>query len=273
MVKEIIRSNRLLPSFIIFGIELNTYPTAAVLSAAVGFVLCWLFIKNKGFSFYVYIKIWLGIILGFLIGARILNILLNLQYYKINPPAVYAFKLTGFSIYGGLIGAFLTSLLLLKLHKKNIYQFYDSITMPFLFSFVIMKCGCFLNGCCAGRPTDSFLGVTFPIKNTSNITQIFSLLKTLINMPRKVYPTQLFEAGLILIFIPIAFIIYKSKKYYDGKLFAITTIYICIARLSIHFFRDFPYSETVVNFIYPAFYIAIIIVAVYWLYKHSELKQ
>ena len=59
------------------------------------------------------------------------------------------------------------------------------------------RIGCFLAGCCYGKPTDGIFGAQFPLLN------------------HKVYPTQLFEAVFEMVLFTLLISTFKkTKKYY-----------------------------------------------------------
>jgi phosphatidylglycerol:prolipoprotein diacylglycerol transferase len=260
----------MLPKFTIFSLTIKSYRAAALLSAVVGFSICFIMLRRKRYTVFEIFSLFGIIAIGFFIGARLLNVLLNFSNYMEYPQKIITFKLTGFSVVGGAIGTSLMCLIYLKLRKKDIYAFFDSVAIPFLVSFPIMKLGCFLNGCCYGKPTDSIFGVVFKSKYNNSINGIFSLLKSFAGVPQKVYPTQLFEAGLVLLFLPIVVWIYKRGKYKKGHLFAITVLGFISIRLLVHFFREFPYPKFIVNVAYPLFYVAILVATGIWLYADCK---
>ena len=102
---------------------------------------------------------------------------------------------------GGLVyyGAFLGGLagLVYFCLKKDlpILKVTDICVGPLLLAQAFGRVGCFAAGCCYGRPTDSFLGVTF--------THIDSLAPTYVSL----HPTQLYSSfGLLLLFVALILI-------------------------------------------------------------------
>jgi phosphatidylglycerol:prolipoprotein diacylglycerol transferase len=87
------------------------------------------------------------------------------------------------------------------------------------------RIGCFLAGCCYGKPTDSIFGVTY----IDAACQAEPL-----NTP--LHPTQLYEATFIFsIFILLT--ILKKKKQFDGQLFLIYIILYAIGRGVLELYR------------------------------------
>jgi phosphatidylglycerol:prolipoprotein diacylglycerol transferase len=95
----------------------------------------------------------------------------------------------------------------------------------------IARIGCFLNGCCPGKPTDGFLGVKFPPDSFAGY--FFPGVKLL--------PTQLFEsmAGLM-IFLLLIFL--ERLKSFQGHVFWLMLIFYSAWRFIIDFFRYYEES-------------------------------
>jgi phosphatidylglycerol:prolipoprotein diacylglycerol transferase len=97
-----------------------------------------------------------------LIGARLLHVLANWSIYRGNPRRVSRFSSGGASMYGGLLLAVPLSIPLLAALGIPFATFWDTATFTILLGMIITRVGCFLNGCCAGRPTAGWWGVNLP---------------------------------------------------------------------------------------------------------------
>ena len=87
------------------------------------------------------------------------------------------------------------------------------------------RIGCFMAGCCYGKPTESIFGVTF----TNPACQAEPLFTAL-------HPTQLYEASLIFVLMT-GLIILKSNKKFDGQLFLLYLIIYAFGRGVLELFR------------------------------------
>jgi phosphatidylglycerol:prolipoprotein diacylglycerol transferase len=67
----------------------------------------------------------------------------------------------GSGFFGGLIGGSAAVLLLARLKKFPVLRVADAAAAPLPLGFALGKVGCFLAGCCYGRPCDGFPGVRF----------------------------------------------------------------------------------------------------------------
>ncbi|MGB3365870.1 MAG: prolipoprotein diacylglyceryl transferase family protein [Acidaminobacteraceae bacterium] len=256
------------PEIQILNYTFTTYTVAALFSAATGFALSLIFAKKLGYNYREFFLVFLGILITFPIGARMLNVILNYDYYSSNLNDIISLSFRGFSVIGGIFASIFICFILHKFIGKNPLSFLDALSIPFIISFSIMKLGCFANGCCYGKATSTFIGVIFPNKDVGIVNGLLSIFNSFSGIPRAVYPTQLFESFLAILFIPIFIIV---KKFYNfnkaGEIFLITGIYFTALRLAIHPFRDFPYPIYIVSYIYPSIYLLIIIVGINLLKK------
>ncbi|MFQ6101541.1 MAG: prolipoprotein diacylglyceryl transferase [Anaerolineae bacterium] len=101
-----------------------------------------------------------GIILVSLAGSRLGNVIIDLGRYVSNWRAIFSLYGTGFQ--GGLLAGVLATLALARYLRVSFWRLADLFAPGLVLGQAIGRVGCFLNGCCYGRPTDSFLGVYLP---------------------------------------------------------------------------------------------------------------
>ena len=87
------------------------------------------------------------------------------------------------------------------------------------------RIGCFLAGCCYGKPTDLAIGVTF-----TDAACYADPLHT------PLFPTQLFEAGYIFVIMIVLLFLRKGRTFY-GQLFLLYIIFYAIGRSILEIFR------------------------------------
>ena len=194
----------------------------------------------------------------FLIGARLLNYLVNPGMYN-SGLHLTSLRFAGFSFYGGLLGAFGALLIWSRLARGSAWPLLDALVLPSALAFAFARTGCYLNGCCGGKATDSFLGVVFPVKEAektmlSSLWPVFSAAKV------SVYPTQLFEAALALLGLVPALWLYFRKKATPGTAFLVYGVWFSAMRRAILPLRSLPYPHFVIQVAYPALYGLIITV-------------
>lgn len=100
-----------------------------------------------------------GIISGF-VGAKLLYVLVEFDSFLKNPMDVLGSE--GFVVYGGIIVGALVGILYCRIKKLPCWEYFDLLAPSIAVAQGFGRIGCFLAGCCYGRPTDTFWGVTFP---------------------------------------------------------------------------------------------------------------
>lgn len=97
-----------------------------------------------------------------LIGARLLYVALNWQDYRHDLSRIWDREEGGFAMLGALPLAIPISVPLLALLGVPFGAFWDIAAFTILTGMIPTRIGCLLNGCCSGRPSDSWLGVNLP---------------------------------------------------------------------------------------------------------------
>ena len=112
------------------------------------------------------------------------------------------------------------------------------------------RLGCFLAGCCHGRPTDSPIGITF--------TDAACYADPL-NTP--LFPSQLMEATYIFIIMVILLFLRKRRKFY-GQLFLLYIILYAIGRSVLEIYRgDSARGFIIEEYLSHSQFIALILLA------------
>jgi len=193
-----------------------------------------------------------GLVAG-IIGARLLYILLNLQYYLDNPAEIIMLQHGGLIWYGGLIAGFITAVIYLKVKRLPILTTLDLIAPYLALGQAIGRIGCFLNGCCYGKPVS--WGVYFP------------------DLGKRLHPTQLYSfVNLLIIFLLLRFIQRKNKV--AGATISLYFLLAALERFVVEFFRgDSP--EILGNLtLFQIMSLAIMAIAIYAnLYLYSRQRK
>lgn len=234
------------------SVTLISYELFTVLAAVTGGITAYFTLRRRGIKPLHSLVFLLCMAMLFLVGARLWN-------YAVLPEAyggrfkVYTLRLSGFSLYGGITGSFLALLVTARIIGYNTYSVLDAFVLPSGIAFIIARAGCFLNGCCSGKVTQSFLGVHFPGK--PGVGAIFGKSIPFIGSVKlAVYPTQLFEMALALVGLVPAIMLSRVKKLPSGVSFLFYGIWACVMRWIVLYFRELPYPPVVVNLVYPGVY-------------------
>jgi phosphatidylglycerol:prolipoprotein diacylglycerol transferase len=147
-----------------------------------------------------------------LVGAKLFCVFFDLPYYLSHPLNI--FSRAGFVWQGALIFGVAGGIFYVKKIGYPILQITDIFSPAIALGYSIGRWGCFFNGCCYGKETNSIFGVLFP------------------NLPCPVYPTQVYESAASLILL---FFIANIKSTFSGAIF----FTYLIGYSSIRFFIDF----------------------------------
>ena len=157
-----------------------------------------------------------GSIFGGIIGAKILELIINYKFVISNISNL-ALLFSGRTLVGGLIGGAMGAILtkkILGIKEKRGNYFAPAIAM----GVAIGRLGCFFRGCCFGKPTNLPWGVNFGD-----------------NIPR--HPTQLYESLFMLVMFIYLEKIKDSKDIKPGQLFKLLMISYFLFRFFIEFIR------------------------------------
>ncbi|MBI5710086.1 MAG: prolipoprotein diacylglyceryl transferase [Candidatus Eisenbacteria bacterium] len=124
------------------------------------------------------------------LGARALFVLEHIADYRGQWMSVLRIWQGGLTLYGGLAAGTMGGLLTARQVGLPIWVVADALTPSLALGTMIGRVGCFLNGCCYGRPTRLAWGVVFPPDSFASLE--FG--------PVPVHPSQLYFAlaGLVL---------------------------------------------------------------------------
>jgi phosphatidylglycerol:prolipoprotein diacylglycerol transferase len=96
------------------------------------------------------------------LGARGLYVLEHVAEFRREWGSVLALWQGGLTLYGGLVAGTLAGLLAARRLNLPMWTVADVLTPSLAIGGMFGRVGCFLNGCCYGRPTRLPWGVVFP---------------------------------------------------------------------------------------------------------------
>lgn len=196
-------------------------------------------------------RIFILMVFGSILGARLFHVLFEeLDYYLAHPLKIFAVWEGGYTFYGAMLFCIGTMYLYCKTKKVNFMAFGDLAAGSTSIGLFFGRIGCFLAGCCWGRPTGAGWGVKFT--HPSSFCPIRDVA---------LHPTQLYEATLGLIIWAYLTWLLKRRKY-EGQLLMHSLVIYSVGRFIIEIFRGddergyilgglLSYSQTVSLFILP----------------------
>lgn len=173
------------------------------------------------------------------IGSRLLYVIENFRYYISDPLEIIMFQHGGLSWFGGIFLGALFAFWYLKAKKLSMYKTLDAV-IPFVaLGQAIGRIGCFLNGCCYGKPSAAY-GVYFP------------------GFDADLIPTQVYSS-LVMLAIFIVLRLLQSRPHKEGQLLFSYFLLYAVKRFTIEFWRaDNPviaYGLTLFQYISIAVFI------------------
>jgi len=106
------------------------------------------------------------------VGARLFYVFHHLSSFRYDPLGVFKIWQGGLELLGGVILAVLVIFFFLVRHKLPIRRYLDALAVGLMLALVFGRVGCFLNGCCYGKPTDLPWGVRFPYYSFAYQSQV-----------------------------------------------------------------------------------------------------
>ncbi|MDH5173997.1 MAG: prolipoprotein diacylglyceryl transferase [Elusimicrobiota bacterium] len=185
--------------------------------------------KRIGFDMEKIMSLFLWVLISGFVGGRILYIFVEWERF-LNEPLRTIFGRGGFVFYGGFVLAFGIGVWQIRRKSLNLWKTADIFTPAVAVAYAIGRIGCFLNGCCYGRPTDSWLGVSFPSESPAG-----SLGEPLI-------PIQLFSSLNLFVIFGVLLTLRRYKKF-DGQLFWLYVLLYGVSRSIIEIFRGDPRGQ------------------------------
>jgi phosphatidylglycerol:prolipoprotein diacylglycerol transferase len=211
-------------------------PTYGVLVSTGVLLGLWISVRNAEHLGIDGDKAWnLGIltVLCGIIGAKVLYIINDWSAYKDNLGGIFSIDTlqAGGVFSGGLLAAFVVAAWYVWRNHLPPLGTCDAFAPGLAMGHVIGRIGCFTAGCCYGKPTHHWWGVTFTNPLASQITG------TPLHVPLQ--PTQLLESAVELANFFVLMWLLKRRKF-DGQIIGAFMFLYGIARFFIEYLRGDP---------------------------------
>jgi len=106
------------------------------------------------------------------IGARLFYIVHHFDQFQGRLLSVFAIWKGGLELLGGVISAIAVIGFYCWYHKLAVRRYLDILAIGLMLALAFGRIGCFLNGCCFGKPTNLPWAVRFPYGSHSYYSQI-----------------------------------------------------------------------------------------------------
>ncbi len=226
----------------LFGLEFHAYPAMLALA----FLTCTLVTvrnlqhRDPPVDCSPHCGLW--VFIGALLGAKAYWI------FQYSEPrylwrAVFIWE-GGLVFYGGLIGGLLALVAYVKVNKLPFWVVLDAAAPAAALGEAITRVGCFLNGCCWGRPSSAPWAVTFPrYSHPFDQQAADGLIASAASEPLPVHPTQLYMTFGLLLVYALLMLAARKPRAARGQNAALYLLLCGILRFTVESFRaDSVYS-------------------------------
>lgn len=225
--------------FSLGSLQLRWYGLFAALAALLFYALMACRAKRRGMDAGKIADLMVLIIISGLVGARLEYVRrFWSEFFAADWPGIFRVWEGGLVFQGGFIFAAVACLIFCRYRKYPCGGVADLIALALPAAHAVARVGCFLNGCCFGRPWNGWGGVTYAAAETAvaRIQQLQGLLPTSAVLPLPAFPVQLLEA---LCCALIALVIWwmERRRCCDNRRFFVYLILYCIVRFLVEFLR------------------------------------
>ena len=131
-------------------------------------------------------------LIGGVIGARLFYVVHYFDTFKSNPLEIFAIWQGGLELAGGVTAAIIVILFYMWYYKLPIRRYLDVLAIGLMLALAFGRIGCFLNGCCYGKPTSLPWAVRFPYGSFAYRSQISPDLERNRPEPELALPDEFF---------------------------------------------------------------------------------
>jgi phosphatidylglycerol---prolipoprotein diacylglyceryl transferase len=215
-------------------ITVYTYGVLLAASYLLGLRLAMWRAKRWGLDSSRVLDLGIYIIIAALVGAKLLLLIVDYDQFT-SAGELLTLARSGGVFYGGLILAVLVAFWYIARHNLPFWRTCDVFAPAIALGHVTGRLGCLAAGCCYGRPTDAWWGITF----TSPLAS--SNVGTPLGIP--LHPTQIYEAGAALLILIVLLTTERRGRYFPGRTFWAYMFLYAISRYIIEIYRGDPRGE------------------------------
>lgn len=207
-------------TFTVFGIEIAYYGLIIGIGVLLGAALAFREAKKTGQNVEDYIDLALYGVVFAIIGARIYYVIFEWDYYSSHPEKIIRIDEGGLAIYGGIIAAVLTCIVLAKIKKLSFWQMADTGCLGLITGQIIGRWGNFFNREAFGGDSDGLFAMRIDTWDTDVAVTVPESVHYIDDAGRyiQVQPTFLYESCWNLMVL-ILILIFKKHKKYNGEVF------------------------------------------------------
>ncbi|MCG3176366.1 MAG: Prolipoprotein diacylglyceryl transferase [Candidatus Omnitrophica bacterium] len=201
------------------GLTFYTYGLFVALAVAASFVYASVLARRAGLAAQDAADLVFLFFVTGVIGARLFYVVQNGADYVDEPLRAFRLQEGGLVYYGGFLTAAAAGALYGRLRGWPVLRWADVFAPVLALAHAIGRVGCFLNGCCYGRPAPDGWGVVYP---GDDVTRV---------------PVQLFESAALVVLS--VYLVSRLRRDHgrDGRVFAGYLFFYALVRFSVEFMR------------------------------------
>ncbi len=209
-------------------VHIRSYGLMLALAFLVGTWVSLLEARRRGLDEDRIVTVILAALVASILGARALYVLEHVSEFRREWGSVIALWQGGLTLYGGVVLGTLVGLATARRLGLPMWTVADTLTPSIALGTFFGRIGCFLNGCCYGRPTKLPWGVVFPPDSFAGL----EFGKT------PIHPAQLYFAISGLVLFALALLL-RRRLTVPGTLFWLFIILFALIRIPLDFTRAY----------------------------------
>lgn len=222
--------------FFIGDVGVPSYWALLMIGFMAAIYLSWRMARRAGIDTDRILDLNLIILLCGVFGARLMHVLVEddplrpgepIFYHYLRHPLEILNVTNGLAFYGGLLVVIPVAVWYVRRRGLGVGRVADIAGVCIPLGLVFGRLGCFLAGCCHGKPTDIPWGVVF-----SDPASLARPLGT------PLHPTQLYSSAFALVLFGLMWIGYRRWRRFDGQVFLWFVVLYSAGRFLIEFLRN-----------------------------------
>ena len=217
------------PVITIGSVELSSYASMLALGGCVAFWLIARDVERSRLDPWPLLTAAAITFVAGILGARALSWALHWPRYAGQSwwSLLAVWDRGGLALYGGLFLAGAMLLLYMKLARLPVWDTTDRLVAAWLPFLVFVRIGCFLNGCCYGKPTTSALGL------------VAGGPPNAVNFGIASHPTQLYDAAALVFILALVWWM-RGRRRFAGQLTLAFLVLHSVVRFALEPLRGDP---------------------------------
>jgi phosphatidylglycerol---prolipoprotein diacylglyceryl transferase len=220
------------PTILSFGgLHVYSYGVMLFISFILGIMIVERRAKRYGVDPKKITDLALWVLISVVVGSRLFYVAFHWSEFQNDLIGIIAFwrgGLAGLMFYGGFLGGIIAGVIFVLRNKMPVRRLMDSVVPAIMLGEGFTRIGCFLNGCCYGKPTSCFTGMVFPMTSPAGATY----------PQQMIHPTQLYSSAAGFLMFGIALLL-ERRNLKPGVLTGIMLVVYSLFRFSIDFVRSY----------------------------------